>query len=285
VSQEKKLDAEELRGLGLPGALVQEFLEVDALQLAAPAPPEELVQKTLEACEEALRSFEARPEKKAAALVPAVSTDQAGGFAEFVGALSTCVAADGFPYAQAHPQEPAVVLVDNHEVIEPQRWQQDPSLLMLGQLYRGVDRALAASAGAPLQRFIILKADPGAYAEGDLQVIRRAIEEPTTQETYLVAAKDAGPFRERGLAIVARSVMFEIEKGAQPDSVQVKEPAGVRDPDRAQREWRAACNLSANAFRVYEGGRLHPRLEAACRSRSTQPLLNVLQSIGNGYHG
>lgn len=276
----RKLNRDSLRALSVPSALIEEFLELDALCLDRPAPTEELVRATLDRCQEALRAFQ--PVK---GVVPKMlsfpwQTEPVPELAQFVGALNSCVAALALPFARSNPLEPAVLFVDNHAVIKPERWTSNPFLVMLHHAYRGVDDALESVSATPIERLIVLKQDIDAYNEKDLRAIRKALKEHTTKGTYLVAAKDAGPFEELDCTVVANEIVFEIEKGKQPDSIIVKTPEGIRDSARATEICRMALELKLNAFRVYKDGTLNPRLKDALQGKSNKPLRGVLKSIG-----
>lgn len=285
MTERRKLTAESLGGLGLPRSLVEEFLKIDALGLDRPLPTEELVQTTLARCEKALEAFEPTEEPS-----PVFSElfrtsfswprGTLSDFAQFMGALNASVVAQAVPFAREKHHESAVLLIDNHSVIEPERWASDPSFMMLGHVYRGVDDALEKVSGKPIDRVIILKADVSTYDEKDLTVIRKAIEEPTTKDTYLVAAKDAGPFKGFGCAVVARQIIFEMRKGKGPDSIVLRDPGGVRDQKRAAMVCREVSELKKKGMAVYEGDILNAKLKTALRSKHNAKLLSVLKSVG-----
>ena len=271
----------------LPRALAEEFLEVDALCLDRPAPTEELVQATMARCEEALKDF--HPAKPTATMdVPdplfsGVPQESVATWAHFMGALTECVADRVVLFARTNPREAPLIVVDNDGLIDPELWASDPSLVMLQHLYTGADDAVKTVSGSPINRLIILKEDLDTYDERDLMVMRRAIEQPITKDTYLVAAKDAGPFRARGYAVIAKEVLFEIEKGDKPDSYVVRAPCGVHDPAKATEVYRKFSAVKEKAFLVYEEGKMNPRLQAALRRKDNSQLLEVLRSVGQ--HG
>jgi hypothetical protein len=284
MTKRRKLEGESLRTLDLPTGLIEEFLEVDALGLDRPAPTAELVAATLARCEEALEGIGSSTEpawdpKRAWGPAFAWQRGAPSPIEQFVGALNTCFLTRGVHFAQQKPDESAVLLVDNHSIIDPEEWATEPSLVMLSQVYRGCDRALGAVSGKPIKRMIILKEDVNAYDERDLTVMREAIEEPTTRETYLIAAKYAGSFRKRGCAVIANEIIFEIGK-SKNDAIVVKDPGGVQDSEEATKVCREVFDLTRYAFSVYEGDQLNPRLEAALRTKGTAGLRTVLKSIG-----
>jgi hypothetical protein len=279
----RKLETERLRGLELPSGLIEEFLEIDALGLDRPAPTEELVASTLARCEEALAALGATvaPDaNRSSGFVPAFAWQrgQVTPIVQFVAALNTCVLSRAVPFAQERPEESAILLVDNHAIIEPERWATEPSLVMLSQVYRGCGKALGAVAGKPIKRVIILNDDVDAYDEKDLTVMRGAIEEPSTRDTYLLAPKHAGSFKERGYAVIANEIVFEIEK-SEGDAIVMLDPGGVEDRAKAAQVSREILDLTRHAFSVYVGGHLNPRLRSALRAKDNAGLLEALKSI------
>jgi hypothetical protein len=277
-----KLDRDSLRAVGVPKLLVDEFVELDALGLDPPTPTEELVRSTLERCEEALKEFRPKVKVTPSPFPPEIESVLVPALAELLGALNTCVAARAVSFAFQNPKEPALILVDNHDVIDPELWGSNPSLQMLDGTFRGVDHAIEDITGKPFDRLIVLKEDVDRYDDRDLQEIRRTIELPTSKETYLVAAKDAGPFREYGYAVVAKEMVFEFEKADQPNSIGVKAPEGVRDPGKAMEVQLNFSELKQKAFPVYVNNTLNLKLAEALKTPSNEPLLMVLRDISQG---
>lgn len=282
MKESGKLDRDSLRAVGIPRLLVEEFVELDELGLNPPTPTEELVRSTMERCELALKEY--RPERKTfPSVFPAMDEPVlAPALTELVAALNTCVVAQAVSFALQNPREPALILVDNHDVIDPELWGSATCLQMLDGTFRGVDHAIESITGKSFDHFIVLKEDVSRYDERDLREIRRTIEHPTSKDTYLVAAKDAGPFRECGYAVVAKEMVFELEKADQPYSITVKAPEGVRDPKKAMEVQLNLSELKHKAFPVYVNNTLNLKLVDALNTPSNEPLRVVLRDISQG---
>jgi len=281
MTERRRLDEKSLLALSLPRALSQELLKIDALGLDRPGPTEDLVRATLERCEEALKQFQPvpQPTQEEWEFLPSFAwrTSTLPGLAQSIGVLNACVHDRAVPFARQNPQEPAIVFIDNHALIDPERWKSDPSLQLLNQVYRMTESILETNHWKPIERLIILKEDLNAYGDKDLDVIRAAIERPAMMCTYLVAAKHAGSLKERSCTVVAKEVLFEMEKGDPSHGVMVKKPGGIADPERAGEVYRVATALKERAFAVYHDGKLNRRLQGALGSNAQ--LLDVLKSI------
>jgi hypothetical protein len=277
MNQRKKLERSSLRKLGLPKALIDEALEVDALGLDLPAPTDELVSIALERCKEELNKFQPRK---------AADTETSFSFGElytqsqasFIGTLTACVSEHAIPFARSHPKEPAVLIVDNHSVIDPECWNSDPFLKMLQGTLRTAGDALAM-VGGEVDRLIILKDD---YDQRDLAVIREAIVHPTTRRTYVLPAREAGTFQHRGCTVIAKRVVFEMKKGLREHAVVVHKSFGVEDPKLAAMVYDEVLELKRKALSIYQtNGELIPKLKTAIADTSNKPLIDILKSTNS----
>jgi hypothetical protein len=274
-----KLNAQALRALNIPKALAQDFLEIDALGLNPPAPTEELVQSTMTRCEQALRDFQPVTSEEESDLPPSFSWEASTptGLAESIGLLNACIHARAARFVRQNPGEPAVVFVDNHELIDPERWETDATFKLLDQVYQMTAEVLRDNRGKPIERLIILKNDPDAYNENDLAAMRAAIEEPTTTNTYLVPAKDAGPLRTKSCTLVANEFLFEMKRDESSQRLVVEAPTGIGDAVRVHNVCRDAIHLKTKAIRVYDHGKLNEAFERALISNGK--LRDLLRSI------
>ncbi len=269
----------DLRGVGVPTQLIDEALGIGALGLDRPAPTDDLVAITLERCRETLERMRAVDDQMPLiSLQPAVTVAPIPRVAwgEFLGAMHASVLDEALPFATRHPDESAIVVVDNHEVVGPESWEANPALALLRGTYRTAGETLARANARPLCRLIVLKNDPNAYDDGELGAIRRAIVKPMMRCTYVMSNKHAHALQGRSSTIIGREMVFELSSQVQPGGVIVVEPRGVRDPVRVGNIRDIVSGLQESALAVYDGDYLNPRLEWALRSNRNDRLRDVL---------
>lgn len=269
----------DLRAVGVPTQLIDEVLGLGALGLDRPAPTAELVANTLERCRETLeRMRPVRQQTPEISLEPAVTPGEISRIAwgQFLGALHASVLDEALPFAAKHPEQSAIVVVDNHAIVDPESWDADPALALLRGTYRTAEEALARVNGRPLCRLIVLKESVNAYDDRDLAAIRRAIAWPARRCTYVVSNRQARALHGRSCTVVGRDVVFELSPKAQSGGGVVVEPHGIRDPARVDNMRHVVSGLQESAMAVYDGDRLNPRLEWALQSDRNDRLRAVL---------
>ncbi len=282
MTTKRSVTRSELRTLGVPTQLVDEVLGIGALGLDRPAPTDVLVANTLAKCRETLEHMrQAAEQVPGISLQPAVTPGVASRLAwgQFLGALQASVLDEALPFAASHPEESAIVLVDNHAVVDPEQWDADPALTLLRGAYRTADEALTLANAKPVCRVVVLKDNLDAYDDHDLAVIRRAIAKPMTKCTYVVSNEHARMLQGRSCAVIGREIVFEMSQGPHSGTVMVAEPLGIRDPARASNVRELVSNLSGSVIAVYHRGRLDPKLEWALRSNRNDRLREVLAEV------
>jgi hypothetical protein len=273
-----------LRSLGVPGQLADEIIALGELGIELPVPTEELVTTTLERCRKTLAAMQASPEPVESAAIawsPAIAgtlAPSSSSWAQFLGALQASVWEQGLPFAAKHPAESAIMLVDNHAVVDPERWDADPKLTMLRGVYRSAEETLQLAGAKPVSRVVILKDDPRAYDQRDLAVIRRAIVQPVARCTYMVSSHHAGAFRGRSCAIVG-NIVFEMSNPADSKSTIVAQSLGAGDWERVSAVRQSVIDLTRSAVCAYQGHELHPRLQWAVGSNDDERLREVLAEV------
>jgi hypothetical protein len=267
---------EELRAMGVPSQLVDEALGLAELGLDRPAPTAELVAHTLAKCRETLERM--RPAiETAPSPVPSFKSAVVAGvmarfeWPQFLGALNASVLDEALPFAKANPQEAAIVLVDNHAVVDPEAWDVSPALTMLRGTYRTAEETLACATTRPVCRLVVLKDDLNAYDDRDLAVIRRALTSRTARCTYVVSNKRALSLGGRSCTVIGREMMFELSPGG-----VVPEPLGVRDAVRVSTVRNMVSALQGSAMAVYDGDQLNAQLQWALGSKQNNRLRDVL---------
>jgi len=272
---------EELREAGVPSLLIDEAMGYAALGLDRPVPTEELVAKTMARLRETLNDVPLPMREPVPMLPPLVVTGRQEpiAWAQFLGTLSASVLDEALPFATAHPDQSAIVVVDNHEVVDPEAWDVDLQLTMLRGTYRTAEETLARVQQHPICRLVVLKDTPGAYDDRDLAAIRRAIARPTIASTYLVSHRRARALQGRSYTVVGREVVFELAPKVQAGGQLVTEPSGIRDPERVSTVRDVVTALQASAVELYANGRLNERFEWALKSESNDRLRDVLTEM------
>lgn len=286
MSARKPLTDESLRELKIPRLLRESMLRVDALGLEQPEPGEKLVQSTLELCREALAQLPGEQESDAAFAVlrtvrfpPVLGQAGVDPLGQLVAAFSSSFNTAAVRYAQRHPGEPAVVLIDRHDVIEPFMWRRDPALALFNGTLQGANNALHVMGAAGIDRVIVMKDDPAEYDEADVTVIRDIMDRPSSTNTYLIPARDAEPIGRLQCAVVGEDMVFEIGKGTEPGALLVGDPLGHRDPTRVSqiRKWLPAARQRGIA--VHAGATLRQGLSRFSPTAANFALVDFLTHI------
>lgn len=281
MTTKRNITREGLRSMGVPTQLVDEVLNFEALGLDRPAPTEVLVARTLARCQETLAAIGPRTaEAQGIPLRPAVeSLAPQTAWTQFLGAFQASVLEQGLAFAERHPTEAAIVLIDNHEVIDPEKWDEDPGLTMLRGLYRSAEETLQVAHAQPLCRVVVLKDNLDAYDDRDYVVMRRAIANPITRMTFIVPSRVAGAFRGRSCAVVGDDAVFEISQGGKTGGMIVSDPVIIRDAVRVSDVRRAVVDWGRSAFSLYQGDQLNPKLKWALESDDNDRLRSVLKGV------
>lgn len=282
MTAERKINRDQLQSLGVPMHLIEEAMGIMELGLARPVPTEQLVAATLEKCRATLASMHPRAqEEPGLELQPALGSLAASySWGQFIGSFQTSVIDRGVQFAQSHPGEAAIVLVDNHAVIDPQQWESEPALAMLRDVYQRAEETLQRVSARPICRLVILKDNPGAYDNRQLDVIRRAIAQPIIKSTFIVGSEHAEAFRRRSCAVVGDNVVFEMSQRGD-SGIVVAEPLGIRDPARVIDVRRRAVELCRSATAVFHGDQLTPRFRDTLLANDNDRLRAVLADMMN----
>lgn len=280
------LTEESIRAMKLPRALREEMLSNASLNLDDPMPTDQLVEATLERCKEALTTMPKAEPKLDVVGVGAIGS----AFATLFGKPNSysvdpqfalfCenFAKQAVHFAEKYPEQASVVVIDDFEVVDPANWLSDPSLLLLDGTLNRTEVALDLALKRPIDRVIVARGDPSTYDEADLKIIRHALVSQPCSNTYLVAGKRGRSIGKFRCTVVGGEVVYEIRAGDELGGLGGESHAS-RNPTRASeiREW--VRNAKYVGMKVSEAGHFKSEIEAALRSPSTTPLLNILMSV------
>ena len=265
-----------------------ECFDEDTLQRLTTEPPSQEQTAhlgTCHFCRELIEACRLGPEEHASILTAVrqaaadKSAESAGNWTKLLLKFREFVQDQGLEFAKAHPKEDPIVVVDDDNVVDPERWDQEPALADLSDLYREAERVLKTVRATPLCRVVVLKADVGAYDERDYAVIRRTIANSVARRTFFVPSRFTEVFGGRPCTVVGLDTLLEMSPVTYQAQLAAPGVTVTKDLGRARDIRRIAEEISQSAFWVYRSGELNPRLRWALDSKSNDRLQEVLAEV------
>jgi hypothetical protein len=183
---ERKVDAESLRQLGFAEDLIEEALGHQERGVLAFEPPADLVRRTIE---KSAHLFQEEAGKAQPATDPSWGlysevmgigrlTPDPGQFAAVAGSLSNQYSRSlGYAFS-AHDRP--MVMLDNHNLIQPGWWQQDPIFRCMRDAAGTVNRTAREHGLAPSVLLVVLRPQVSDYGKAELQSIASLVEEASS---------------------------------------------------------------------------------------------------------
>ncbi|MEW6365734.1 MAG: hypothetical protein AB1714_13980 [Acidobacteriota bacterium] len=267
-------DPAELGNAEVPRFLIDAGRRLQDRGLHRIQPPSSLVEATLTACEHALRDLGSSVEEKTGddrvhewfRELLAVRPLPAPEFA-FARAAALSLVEEGVAFALKYRGSPPAYAVEDHCVTEPDWWSEHEFLSTWRMACDLADRRLVNLGGTPLRRVVILRSRVEDYNERQIEAIRLALETGTS-DTYWLPHNAVAGLHNRDFALVARSKLFEIKRGAGPEFVVAQDISICREAIRMCDELDRLAQ-SGFARRIRAAGRLAPEAINAVESGDT----------------
>jgi hypothetical protein len=274
-----------LRELGFPKAAVEEVARAAKRHLFDIEPPPDLVARTIERC----RAIRPRavpqpvPETWPGVFPPPmpVAPSTAGVFADMTtGYLRlTSVMADqalteddrarvaAFARCESLPthcmatidfarnrHEPPLVLVDNHNVVNPEWWDFDSGFSGMRDSFRMVNKMAVSSGAPPTTVVMVLRPDAAHYSDEEMLALGRTIK-TATSDICMVPYQSAGLYRDQDILIGGEDWVFKLE-GKQASPSQAFRAFRHQGPEAAFALRNDIASVASQAFSVRTGGSL-----------------------------
>jgi len=120
--------------------------------------------------------------------------------------------ADGLKVALMRRQQP-LVIVENHNIIDPKWWREDPVFRNLRSACHVVNKAAMEIGGRRSTRLIVLRATPSAYSGREIEELHALIEEATS-DIYWIPPSKAGIYAGRDIVVIGEECAFQIDRPA-----------------------------------------------------------------------
>ena len=201
-----QVHSDHLRRLGFNDAVVSEVVRAHQLGLFGEEPPEDLVERTIAACQDLFASMKAKEPAGFSACVPALSRVEQ----LFQACVTTMFADQG---------DRLVTLLDNHNVVQPTWWVSDTGFSAMGDMLRKLGEWGRQEGTPSSEMFVVLLPKSSMYSVPDLRAVSETIS-AAAGDVWLVPYRQAGKFQEREDVLVGDNVCAITLEGRRSNSGQ-----------------------------------------------------------------
>jgi hypothetical protein len=258
----RTIDTDALRQLGFSEELIAEAVSREERGVLAIEPPADLVERTIAACahlfpedtgerkeaEDPLWApfYPARPpEPDLYALVSRLSN-------QYMRSLG---------YAFASRERPLVML-DNHNLIEPTWWKRDPIFRCMRDAAGSVNSTVRNYGLDPSALVVVLRPDVRDYAKDELETIAAQVAEATS-DVWWIPHDAAGPYADQDVVVLGEDSVLKIDGRAGTPLKAIAAMKTATDPTVVRQVRSDLLGYIAHATPVKVGGTLTGPLSRA----------------------
>jgi hypothetical protein len=282
---ERKVDAVALRELGFPEDLIAEALRRQERGLLEVEPPADLVQRTIETCTHLFprESGESQETKEPAwglfheALGIGRLAPNPASFAAVASGLSNHYASSlGFAF-KAH--KPPLVMLDNHNLIEPEWWQQDPIFRCMRTATGTVNHTVREHGIAPSALLVFLRPKVSDYKKAELAAIANMVAEASS-DIWWTPYDAANPYAGQDVVAMGEKSLLKIDIRAETPLKAIQAMKTTTDPDLVRKVRSDLLGYISHATPVKVDGKLYGAL--AQTELSPQNVRNAIDRVISG---
>lgn len=220
----RRIDADELKRLGYPSAVINEAVVNAERGLFAIAPPEDVLRRTIEACsehfpepeigneadwEDMLWTYLTMAQKHPVALArvaaqPMLATIMAQMYSHLNLHASSAVPSSAETPSVYHKRP--LILLDNHNTVSPARWRVDSELVDIRRCLNAVNNIAGEAKRERTVRLMLLKSRVEDYGMEEIEAVREILNNEKS-DVFAVASPCAGDVAGEGRIIVGETVL------------------------------------------------------------------------------
>ena len=268
TKKKRTVKAEELERLGFPAEDIAAARRMENLGLFHMEPSPDLVERTLQKCIHLLKKHAVEPEDPIMSPVTALLDPVAVLTAEpaLLPALDlmqllrsqqlphACLEAAKF--ARSRGSRP-VVMLDNHNLIEPTWWDVDNGFRAFWNACQITNRIVRERGGPPAATVVVLRHDPADYSDDDLAAIRDVVRKGTS-DLWWLGYKDAGEYQGCDVIVVGEETSWELKHKPKSPVEALDGFEQITSTTRAIRLCGEVTDLTRSAMQIRVDGKLLP---------------------------
>jgi hypothetical protein len=221
----------ELRNLGFPEEIIRESVQAEERGLFDMEPSHDLVERTIARCRDFMRvPRTAERESKADSVFKAIAAralaaqkaeadlSQALRELPFSAALQdgllglNRLPVDWLAVASLMKQKELrpLMMVDNHNVINPSWWESDSGLRSLRSACRVVNTFAQENGTPPASVLMVLRPNLDTYTKDDFVAIGELVNS-TSSDLWMITHQNAGPYQQRDVIVVGQDRVLTLQ--------------------------------------------------------------------------
>jgi hypothetical protein len=281
-----RVDAERLRKLGFGEDLINEAVARADRGLLGIEPPPALLNRLLE---RARRLTPKKAEERSAdpawkrlpawiyaTADPATETALARTYAHCV-SMGTMPAryAESLKYAVQQHERPLVIL-ENHNVIDPAWWREDRVFKQIRSACRLVNKT-ALELGGPRSALVVVlrSAALSAYPAQEIEQLDQMLQE-SMSDIYWIAASKAGQYATKDVVVIGDECVFQIKQPVRSPAEALGMMISSETETNAQEQRRSILEVISKAAPIKSEGVLEPSVAQAIARGGVRAALEMV---------